>query len=65
MKKTFRIWLQISLSLFILFVGYELMVVAFHLLNAPSDRAVYEGTAVLALLAFLVPLFLFKLWRFR
>jgi hypothetical protein len=65
MNKTVRIWLQVFLSLFIFFVGYECMVVAFHLLNAPSDLAVYEGTGLLALLGLLVPLSLVKLWRYR
>ena len=39
------------------------MVAAFHLLNKPSDRAVYEGMAVLALLCTILPATLFRLWR--
>jgi hypothetical protein len=55
--------LQILLSLFVLIVGYECMVDAFHLLNEPSDRAVYKGMAILALLFIFLPLVLLKLWR--
>ncbi|WP_236657154.1 hypothetical protein [Acidisarcina polymorpha] len=59
MKLTFRI----LASMLLLTVGYEGMVGAFHLLNLPSDRAVYEGTAVLILLVVLLPLMLVRLWR--
>jgi hypothetical protein len=55
--------LQILLSLFVLIVGYDCMVEAFHLLNEPSDRAVYKGMAILALLFIFLPLVLLKLWR--
>lgn len=50
-------------SLFILFLGYESMVAAFRLLNKPSDRAVYEGMAVLALLCVFLPVALIRFWR--
>jgi len=59
MKTTFRI----LASLFLLTIGYESMVGAFHLLNLPSDRAVYEGTAVLILLVVLLPLLMVRVWR--
>jgi hypothetical protein len=39
------------------------MVDAFHLLNEPSDRAVYAGIAILALIGTLVPFVLWQLWR--
>jgi hypothetical protein len=55
--------LQALLSLFVLFLGYECMVEAFHMLNQPSDRAVYMGTAILAALCILVPIVLWQLWR--
>lgn len=55
--------LRSFVSLLILLVGYESMVGAFHLLNKPSDRAVYEGTVVLVLLVTLVPFALYRLWR--
>jgi hypothetical protein len=58
-KTTFRI----LASLFLLTIGYESMIGAFHLLNLPSDRAVYEGTAVLILLVVFLPLLLVRLWR--
>lgn len=59
MKTTFRI----LASLFLLTIGYESMIGAFHLLNLPSDRAVYEGTAVLILLVVFLPLLMIRLWR--
>jgi hypothetical protein len=49
----------------VLFAGFECMVEAFHLLNEPSDRAVYEGLAVLAMLILLIPVALYRLWRSR
>ena len=60
-KATFRA----VLSLLILFVGYESMVEAFHMLNQPSDRAVYMGMAILGLLCVLVPMVLLQVWRRR
>lgn len=61
MKTTFRV----VVSLLILFVGYESMVEAFHLLNQPSDRAVYVGTAMLVSLCVFVPMLLLLVWRKR
>ena len=58
-----KIIIQLLLSACLLFVGYEGMVKAFHLLNEPSDRAVYTGLAILALLCILLPLALWYLWR--
>jgi hypothetical protein len=54
---------RILASLFLLTIGYESMIGAFHLLNLPSDRAVYEGTAMLILLVVFLPLLLVRLWR--
>lgn len=54
---------RILASLFLLAIGYESMIGAFHLLNLPSDRAVYEGSAILLLLVVFLPLLLFRLWR--
>jgi hypothetical protein len=56
---------KILLSLFSLIIGYECMVEAFHMLNEPSDRAVYMGMAILALLCILLPMVLWQLWRKR
>ena len=39
------------------------MVEAFHMLNEPSDRAVYMGMAILVLLCILLPTILWQLWR--
>jgi type VI protein secretion system component VasK len=57
--------LRVALSLLILIVGYECMVEAFHMLNQPSDRAVYVGMAILGLLCVLVPMALWQIWRRR
>jgi hypothetical protein len=54
---------RILLTLPVLFLGYEIMVQAFHLLNLPSDRAVFQGMAILTLLAVLIPVILRRLWR--
>jgi hypothetical protein len=56
---------KILLSLFSLIIGYECMVEAFHMLNEPSDRAVYMGMAILVLLCILLPTVLWQLWRKR
>lgn len=61
MKTIFRV----LLSLFLLVFGFEGMVEAFHLLNEPSDRAVYTGLAILALLGTFLPAALWQLWRNR
>ena len=55
--------IQILVSIFVLIIGYECMVEAFHMLNEPSDRAVYMGMAILALLCTFLPLLLWQLWR--
>jgi hypothetical protein len=39
------------------------MVEAFHLLNEPSDRAVFTGMAILVLLVVFSPVVLWRLWR--
>lgn len=57
--------IQILVSIFVLIIGYECMVEAFHMLNEPSDRAVYMGMAILALLCILLPTVLWQLWRKR
>jgi hypothetical protein len=54
---------QILLSSLVLIIGYECMVEAFHLLNEPSDRAVFTGMAILVLLVVLTPVVLWSLWR--
>jgi len=55
--------IQILLSSFVLILGYECMVEAFHLLNEPSDRAVFTGMAILVLLCIFSPVVLWRLWR--
>ena len=55
--------LKLLLTIFLVLLGYELLVYALHLLNQPSDRAVYEGTAGLLLLLFFLPFSLWRLWR--
>ncbi|HEY9126330.1 MAG TPA: hypothetical protein VIM62_04345 [Acidobacteriaceae bacterium] len=53
----------ILISSLVLILGYEWMVKAFHLLDQPSDRAVYAGMAMLVLLAVFLPVGLWRLWR--
>lgn len=50
-------------TILILLLGYECMVYAFHLLNRPSDAAVYEGMAFLAGLFLFLPFTLCRFWR--
>jgi hypothetical protein len=57
--------LKILLTLLVAFLGYEIMVQAFHLLNLPSDRAVFQGMAILALLVIFSPVIFWRLWRNR
>ncbi len=51
------------LAVVVLLLGYQGMVHAFDLLNRPSDRAVYEGTAFLVAVFVLLPFALWRLWR--
>lgn len=55
--------LKLLLTLLILMLGYECMVFALHLLNRPSDSAVYEGTACLVVLFLFLPFALWRFWR--
>lgn len=55
--------LKLLLTIFVLLLGYECMVFAFHLLNRPSDSAVYEGTACLVVLLLFLPFALWRFWR--
>ena len=55
--------LKLLLTVFTLLLGYEGMGRALHLLNQPSDRAVYEGMAFLLLLGFAIPYALWRFWR--
>jgi hypothetical protein len=50
-------------TILILLLGYECMVYACHLLNRPSDTAVYEGMACLAGLFLFLPFTLWRFWR--
>ena len=58
-----KVLVSILISSLVLILGYEGMVSAFHLLNEPSDRAVYAGTAMLVLLIVFLPVVLWRLWR--
>ncbi len=57
------ILLKSLLTILLLLLGYECMVYAFHLLNRPSDKAVYEGMACLAMLFVFLPFALWRSWR--
>ena len=54
---------KLLLTFLLIFLGYECMVYALDLLNRPSDRAVYEGTACLVLLLLFLPIVLWRVWR--
>ncbi len=55
--------LKILITTFVLLIGFECMVFAFHLLNLPSDTAVYEGMGCLAALFLFLPFALWRFWR--
>ena len=55
--------LKILITTSLLLLGYEGMVYACHLLNLPSDKAVYEGMACLAALFVFLPFALWRFWR--
>lgn len=56
-------FLKILATIVLLLLGFECMVYAFHLLNLPSDRAVYKGMAYLAGLFLFLPFLLWRFWR--
>lgn len=58
-----KILIKSLLTIFLLLLGYECMVYALHLLNLPSDTAVYEGMACLAMLFLVLPFALWRFWR--
>jgi hypothetical protein len=55
--------LKILVTTLLLILGYECLVYACHLLNRPSDLAVYEGMACLAGLFLVLPFTLWRFWR--
>ena len=55
--------LKLLITTFLLILGFECMVYAFHLLNLPSDAAVYKGMACLAALLLFLPFALWRLWQ--
>ena len=59
------ILLKSLLTILFLLLGYECMVYAFHLLNRPSDIAVYEGMACLTVLFVFLPFALWRFWRWH
>jgi len=58
-----KILFKFLLTIFLLLLGYECLVYAMHLLNRPSDTAVYEGMACLAALLIVLPFALWRFWR--
>lgn len=58
-----KVLVPILVSSLVLIFGYACMVSAFHLLNEPSDHAVYAGMAMLVLLVVFLPVVLWGLWR--
>ncbi len=55
--------LKILVTTILLLLGFECLVYALHLLNRPSDLAVYEGMACLAGLFLFLPFTLWRFWR--
>ena len=58
-----KVLVPILVSSLVLIFGYACMVSVFHLLNEPSDHAVYAGMAMLVLLVVFLPVVLWRLWR--
>ena len=58
-----KLLLKLLFTFFLLLLGYEFLVYALHLLDQPSDRAVYEGTAGLLFLLLFLPFALWRFWR--
>jgi hypothetical protein len=56
---------KVLTSLLVAMLLYWSMVTAFHLLNLPSNRAVFEGTLLLLFLAAGGWAVLRKIWRVR
>jgi hypothetical protein len=54
---------KILITTFVLLLGFEFMVYALHLMNLPSDTAVYKGMACLAALFLCLPFALWRLWK--
>jgi hypothetical protein len=44
-------------------VAYLALLQAFHLLNQPSDRALYSGLAIIFGLLLLIPIIVREIWR--
>ena len=58
-----QITIRVVLFLLVVILGFELMTAAFHLLNLPSDTAVYGGIALLVCDAVVVSYATWFLWR--
>jgi hypothetical protein len=55
--------IRLVFMLAVLLVAYGLLTEAFHLMNQPSDRALYGGIAMILGLILLVPMILSLIWR--
>jgi hypothetical protein len=55
--------IRLVFMLAVLLVAYGLLTEAFHLMNLPSDRALYGGIAMILGLILLVPMILSLIWR--
>ena len=58
-----RITIRLLFFLLVAVLGFELMTTAFHLLNQPSDKAVYGGMVLLVCDAVVVCCATWFLWR--
>ena len=61
--KTMNAWMRSALTIAVVLVGYSGLLKAFHLMNLPSDRTFYGGSAMVVGLVLGVPLLLHLIWR--
>jgi len=58
-----RIHVRMVAMLAVGLVAYGVLILAFHLMNQPSDRGWYGGIAMILGLILLVPVILREIWR--
>lgn len=58
-----RGYLRVMACLVAAVVAYLALLQAFHLLNQPSDRALYSGLAIIFGLLLLIPIIVREIWR--
>jgi hypothetical protein len=58
-----RCYLRVVACLVVAVIAYLALLQAFHLLNQPSDRALYSGLAIIFGLLLLIPIIVREIWR--